>query len=58
MKDHQENYYIFFVNDVNKSTIIQRLLTKDIHSAEPIKYKVSFNSKEKIEDEVILISKI
>lgn len=47
MKNHQENYYIFFVNDANKSTIIQRLLAKDIHGEEPIKYKVSFNSKEK-----------
>ena len=49
MREHKETYYIFFVNNVNKATIIKRLLGKDIHCEEPIKYKISFNSTEKIE---------
>lgn len=47
MKSHPETYYIFFVNNVNNATTIQRLLAKDIYGEEPIKYRVSFRSKEK-----------
>ena len=44
MKNNPDTYYIFFVNDVNRGKIIQRILAKDVYGEKPIKYKVSFKS--------------
>lgn len=40
-------FFVNNVNNVNNATTIQRLLAKDIYGEEPIKYRVSFRSKEK-----------
>ncbi len=47
MKAHPNNYYIFFVNDVNRGNEIKRILAKDIYGEEPVKYKVYFEVKNK-----------
>ncbi len=48
MKAHSDTYYIYFVNNVNKGKIIKRILGKDISVAEPVKYRINFESKKKI----------
>ena len=50
MKKHPDKYYIYFVNDVNKGKIIRRIVGKDIHGEEPVKYRVNFESKKKEND--------
>lgn len=47
MKAHEDTYYIYFVNDVNKGKVIRRILAKDIYGEEPIKYRINFESKKK-----------
>ncbi|MDE6242087.1 MAG: DUF3883 domain-containing protein [Anaeroplasmataceae bacterium] len=44
MKAHPDNYYIFFVNDVNRGNEIKRILAKDIYGEEPVKYRIHFES--------------
>lgn len=56
MKSHPNTYYIFFVNDVNKGNIIQRILAKDVYGEEPIKYRVNFKSMLKDENENITLN--
>lgn len=56
MKNNLNTYYIFFVNDVNKGNIIQRILAKDVYGEEPIKYRVNFKSMLKDENENITLN--
>ncbi len=43
MIEHMENYYIFYINDVNKGKVIKRIQASKIE-VKPCKYKVVFNS--------------
>ena len=56
MKNNPDTYYIFFVNDINKGNIIQRILAKDVYGEEPIKYRVNFKSMLKDEKENITLN--
>lgn len=44
MKAHEDRYYVFFINDVNNEKEIKRILGKDIYGAQPIKYRIDFES--------------
>ena len=50
MRANEDNYYIYFVNDVNNGKIIRRILGKDIYGEEPTKYKINFDSKNKLKE--------
>jgi hypothetical protein len=50
MKAHLDTYYIFFINNVDNNMVIQRIVGKDIYGEEPIKYKIHFESKKKIDN--------
>lgn len=43
MNNHPDNYYIFFVNNVNNATEIKRILAKNINEKnyEPVKFRVN-----------------
>lgn len=56
MKNNPDTYYIFFVNDVNKGNIIQRILAKDVYGEESIKYRVNFKSMLKDENKTIALN--
>lgn len=56
MKNNPDIYYIFFVNDVNKGNIIQRILAKDVYGEEPIKYRVNFKAMLKDENKTIALN--
>ncbi len=45
MKANLDNYYIYFINNINGGKIIKRILGKDIRGEQPTKYKIDFNSK-------------
>lgn len=45
MRLNPNNYYIFFVNNVNEGKVIKRILGQDIEGEEPVKYRIHFKSK-------------
>ena len=47
MKAHEDNYYIFFIDNVYDAKTIKRISAKDIGEGEPFKYKFSFEITDK-----------
>lgn len=45
MKANLDNYYIYFISNINAGNVIKRILGRDISGEQPTKYKIDFNSK-------------